>query len=211
MALRTEEQWKTFIHDAGVADDATCTTYAQAFVTNHITETSLPQMDKESLVELGFGVLGHRLSLMSAIKSHNANKVTHSAKASVNAKLPELTLDMTHPQFRKFKCDWDVYKKILALPPQQCTSHLYNACDTNVQTSIINTHPDFLDYAEDVALAHIENIVTHRIHPAVHRKDFRLIVQGEKEPTQKFITRLRSAAIECAFQCPGCNTDLSKQ
>ena len=53
MALRrTEPQWKEFLTNAGIDDDAACTTYAHAFVENGLTETSIPLLDKETLTEL---------------------------------------------------------------------------------------------------------------------------------------------------------------
>ena len=104
MALRrTEPQWAEFLTSAGITDEPARTTYAQAFVANGMTETSIPTLDKEALVEIGVTTLGHRLSILTIGKSSSpASPTTSVAKASVAAKLTELTPDMTHPQFRKF-------------------------------------------------------------------------------------------------------------
>ena len=66
---------------------------------------------------------------------------------------------MTHPQFRKFQTDWGVYKWITQIQPPHFTHHLYNACDSVVQNSIINTNKDFLALPEVDALKVIEKIV----------------------------------------------------
>ena len=216
MALRrTEPQWAEFLTSAGITDEPARTTYAQAFVANGMTETSIPTLDKEALVELGVTTLGHRLSILTIVKSSSnnatASPTTSVAKASVAAKLTELTPDMTHPQFRKFLQDWSVYKTITHLQPGQFTSHLYQACDDTVRNSLISTYPTFLTLTEEAALDALKSVVTQRVNPALHRKEFGDIIQREKEPIKDFLVRLRSAAIECAFECPNqeCKMDLS--
>ena len=67
---------------------------------------------------------------------------------------------MTHPQFRKFRVDWDIYKGISSLSPDQYNAHLCNACDETVQASLVNTKPKFLELTEQQLLKTIENIVT---------------------------------------------------
>ena len=214
MALRrTEPQWKEFLTSAGITDDAACTTYAQAFVTNGLTETSIPQLDKETLTELGVTTIGHRLSILNLVKSSGTiplSVATPVAKASVTAKLSELSPDMTHPQFRKFLQDWNVYKNITHLQPQQLTAHLYNACDDVVRNSLINTYPNFLQMTEEEALNALKSIVTQRVNPELHRKEFGDIIQGEHDSIKDFVVRLRSAAIECSFECYSCKIDLSE-
>ena len=143
MALQTEPQWKSFFTAAGITTAATLDTYAKAFVDNQFTENRLSQLDKDALTELGITTIGHRLSILHAIKERVSSS-RPTAKASVTAKLTPLSSDMTHPQFRKFLTDWNVYKSITSLQQLQFTSHLYNACDDVVQNSIINTNKDFL-------------------------------------------------------------------
>ena len=107
MALRSEVQWKEFFQTAGI-EDTTSSTYAKSFADNGVTETSLPQIDKETLTELGVTVIGHRLSVLQGARTHNVDQTppavqsTSVAKASVTAKLSTITHEMTHPQFRKF-------------------------------------------------------------------------------------------------------------
>ena len=215
--LRTEPQWKVFLSTAGITDEAQQTTYAQAFVTNGLNETSIPQLDKDTLIELGVTTIGHRLSILNAVKSTgNATTATVPtttppvAKASVTAKLSELSPDMTQPQFRKFLEDWRVYKSITSLQPALYTAHLYTACDSTVQNSIINTHPDFHSLSEVDALKALRTIVTQQVNPELHRKMFGDIVQSENQTIKDFVVQLRSAATDCAYACPGCELDLSE-
>ena len=221
MALQrvgNEAEWTTFITNAGITDAAKVTAYAKSFVDNGLNETSLPQLDKATLVELGVDVIGHRMSLLTAKDNFNVGAASMdtpratiaptSAKATVNAKLPTLSPNMTRPQFRKFKIDWEVFKNIVTHAGLQCASHLYNTCDDDVQHSIINTHPDFLTYNEERAFEALEGIVTKRVNPAVHRMSF-VSIQQQQQSVQDYIVGLRSAAVECAYECPECQADLS--
>ena len=209
MALQTEAQWKQFFQSANITDDDVSTTYAKAFVDSGFTEMALPALDKDTLAELGITLLGHKLSILQYVRNRTAAAATVTAddsrpvaKATVQAKLTQLTHELTHPQFRKFGQDWIVYKQLTHLQPAQATPHLYNACDEAVQTALINTYPEFLTFNEERALEVIEATVTIRINPAARRKAFGELVQGEKEPVQTYVVRLRSAARDCAFQYP---------
>ena len=99
----------------------------------------------------------------------NSHPVFRSPPAPI--KQPSLTSDMTHPQYRKFLIDWNVYKKITGLPTTQIAPHLYSACDDTVQSSIINSHTNFFEL-EDTMLEIIESVATKRANPAVHRMNF---------------------------------------
>ena len=211
MALRTEAQWKVFLTSATITDDAVLSNYAKSFSDNALTELSLEGLDKETLTELGITTIGHRLSILQCARNRVRQQTTTTplAKATVTAKLSELTHEMTQPQFRKFLQDWLVYKQITQLSPAMVAGHLYNACDEAVQTSLINTYPDFNTMDEQTALDTIETVVTIRVNPAVHRKAFGEMRQGDKETIQTFVVRLRSSASDCAFECPNCEHDLS--
>ena len=216
MALRTEPQWKTFLIAAGIPD-AEATTYAQKFVQNRITEVSIPELSKQILIDLEVTVLGDQMAILAHAKSAGAPQPTavpHATEVtyrppSANVKPPSIVSDMTHPQFRKVRTDWDVYKKLCRLPPEQAGPQLYNACDETVQTSIINATTDFFAQTETVMLDAIEKIVTKRVNPAVHRMNFHNMMQGETETIQDFYTRLTSSAVDCEFSCPECEVDIS--
>ena len=214
MALRSEAQWKQFFTTAGITDDTTSTTYAKTFSDNGFNERSLQVLDKATLTQVGITLLGQQLAILQyagELRSNTQSQSTSVTKASITAHLSTLTLEMTRPQFRKFKQDWLVYKQITHLRPEQSTAHLYNACNEEVQISLISTNPDFVTLDEDAALAVIEPIVTIRSNPAVHRKAFGELKQEENQTIKNFVVRLRSAATDCAFQCPNdeCKQDLS--
>ena len=117
---------------------------------------------------------------------------------------------MTHPQFRKFRVDWGVYKQITGLPTAHVANHLYSACSEEVQTSLISTNIECLTLPEMTLLDTIEAIVTRRTNPAVHRMNFRKVAQQDNETIKEFVVRLRSAAVDCEFACPSCQTDISE-
>ena len=75
-------------------------------------------------------------------------------------KLPQLNEDMILPQFRKFKMDWDVFKRIKNLPGNQIHAQLYNACSESVQNNLVNTESDFFSLTEEKMIETLEKIVT---------------------------------------------------
>ena len=221
MALRLQDEpsWVKFLQDAGIpADDAT--KYADVFLKQRITEATLPELTSEHLNQLQISVLGDVLAILKHAKTLNTiptpTPVTSTSSnnaayrpPTTAAKPPEITSEMTHSQFRKVEIDWDVYKKLTRVPDSEIGALLYSACDDAVQNSIINSNVQFFTLSEKKMLETIENIVTKRINTAVHRKNFRNIVQ-EDETIQNYLTRIRSAAVDCEFVCPECDLDISR-
>ena len=124
------------------------------------------------------------------------------------ARPPQLTAEMTHPQFRKFKTDWDVFKKITNLPETQIHAQLYSSCDEHVQNSLVNSVTDFFTLSEADLLKKLEDIVTTKSNPAIHHLKFSSIHQSESESIQEFVICLKSLAPDCEFTCPECHHDL---
>ena len=142
----------------------------------------------------------------SQLATHNTAPSPAVKPQSVNA--PQLRSDMTHPEYRKFEVDWTVYKTLTKTPRDQVAAILYNACDSAVQNSIINTCDNFFTLNEDAILTTIEKIVTQQSNPSVHRLAFSNISQSETESIKDFLVRLKSTAKDCEFQCPNCQHDL---
>ena len=115
---------------------------------------------------------------------------------------------MTHPQFHKFRIDWEVFKTITAISMDQIPSQLYSSCDESVQNSIINTVKNFFSLSEADIMKEIETIVTQKSNPGVHTMAFSSVTQKDGESIKDFTTRLKSAALDCAFACPSCSFDL---
>ena len=51
----------------------------------------------------------------------------------------------------------------------------------------------------------LENIVTKRSNPTVHRMKFSNITQSDNELIKDYVVRLNSAAKDCEFECPSCS------
>ena len=218
MALRldTEPQWITFLTEAGIPDDP-ATQYAKVFTENRLRASDLQDMNMDLLKGLGITSVGDMLSIVRLAKSKSDIKIeeaapvkaTFKAPAAV-AKLPVISLDMTHPQFRKLLIDWEVYKQVTGLPGNHVATHLYSACSNEVQSALINMDKNCLSLTEEELLLAIESIVTKHTNPAVHRMNFRKVIQQDNETVKEFYMRLCSAAIDCAFSCPSCEADISE-
>ena len=202
--LTSREQWTDFLLQAGVPAPA-AQQYSETLTANRLTDPSF--LSKEILMkDLGFTVLGDVLCILQ-----HARKYQHNTPKphNLNIPLPTLKSDITQGEFRKFKIDWNVYKSLTNTPSAQIAAQLYAACDSSVQSAIINTHDDFFTKTEEAILQILEKLCTKRSNPTVHRLTFSNLTQAQNEPIQDFVIRLRSAAKDCEFSCPSCHHDLS--
>ena len=102
-----------------------------------MTFNALHELTKEDLSDLGIIVLGDTKNTSGNAKASSASSLNQAGSANIfrkapAAKLPQLNEDMTLPQFRKFKMDWDVFKRITNLPENQIHAQLYNAYSESV-------------------------------------------------------------------------------
>lgn len=167
----------------------------------------LAQTTPDDLRTLGINALG---DIKTILKYFTPSQATTNAVAQPNtqqeqfmktpaAKPPQILVDMTRPQFRKFKTDWIVYKRISNLHANQIHAQLYHTCD-----SLVNTVTDFFTLTEDT----LEDIVTRKSNPAVHRLHFSTLCQSNGESIKDFLVRLKSVAPDCEYSCPSCHHDL---
>ena len=169
MVLHSKEQWTNFFIIIQIPVDI-AETYAETFINNCITETNFIEFTKEDLQEIGVTTLGDIKAIIRhqqhppALSTSSSSIATATASPTFMkmpaAKLPQLTAEMTKPQFCKFKTDWQVYKHITNLPESQIHAHLYNSCDDYVQTSLVNSAANFFTLPEDQLLTTLETIVT---------------------------------------------------
>ena len=214
--------WTALFRQAGIPPDAALA-YGESFNKNRLSLADLPELDKDTLATLNITTLGDQLTILRMGKQHRGHALdtwreppdlTPSVPSSyrhpsASVKPPSVTPEMTPPQFRKFRTDWTVYRTITSIPSADQTAHLYSACDSVVQNSVINERPDFLQLRESEALDFLETIVTTRSNPAIHRMKCNSLKQGEHELIQDFMVRLRSASTDCVFECPNCQFNLS--
>ena len=212
MAPQVKDDWFNFFCNAGIPAD-TAHTYATAFVNNRIIETMLPRLNHQYLTEFGITIFGDVLSILAHITSDPVpttatSNTTPPLPKSTKAKPRQITSEMTHSQFWKFKIDWDLFKRITAILFDQITAQLYNLCDDSVQNSIINAITDVFQQDKSSLLQLIENIVTKYSNPTVHHMHFGNLAQTFTESIQAYLVKLKSAALDCEFSSPDCHYDL---
>ena len=83
---------------------------------------------------------------------------------------PQVVSKITHPQFRKVKIGWNVFKQITAISPHQIAAHLYNPHDDSVQNILINTVVDVFQLTEYDLFKIIEfkRLLKHLTHRSWH-------------------------------------------
>ena len=216
MALRSKDDWVTLFTTNGIPQEE-ATSYANIFVANRISDTTLSELTKADLIDLDITVLGDIKTILrlsqpvqaAAVAADTSSDHIPSQFMKIPAAQPPRVLpDMTHPQFRKFRTDWNVFKKITNLPDSQIHAQLYNSCDASVQNSLVNSVTNFFDLSETDLLQQLEIIVTKKCNPAIHRLTFSSLHQSETESIQDFVVRLKSISPDCEFTCPQCHHDL---
>ena len=95
------------------------------------------------------------------------------------------------------------------LSDTQMNIQLYNCIEETVQSSIIKTYSEFFNADPSKLLDMLEVLVTMKSNPIVHRISFSSIAQGDSEPVNDYLIRLKSGARDCNFICPSCDHDLS--
>ena len=209
MALRagpmTPDDWERFFIEAGISTDS-AKIHATKFADEKLTIESLQMLDRSMLKELGVILMGEARCILKQAKKVTAKSTRTQALA---AKPPNLNIEMTPQQFRKFRIDWDVFTKMTNMPSSQFNIHLYNCADEAMQNAIINTHPNFFTTDPDKLLDMVEALVTQRSNPIVHRLAFASMSLDECEPIQNNLVRLRAVAVDCSFSCPMCEHDQS--
>ena len=181
-----------------------------------MTESLLPQLDFQFLTQLRMIVTGNTLCILLKATEQPPtspiptpwNKSLHLHSPNPHVPPPHVISEITHPQFRKFKIDWNVFKQITTIPPHQITAQLYNLCDDYIQNALINTVTDVFQLPENNLLKVIECVVTKRSNPTIHCMHFGNITQYPTESIKEDTVWLKSAAIDCKFSCPGCQLDL---
>ena len=214
MALRSKSDWIRFFTECNIPDTER-ENYANIMSTNRISDPS--DLTRDLLKELGITIVGDAISIMKKVKITDQTETKRATNLTAapsprprptSVKPPELKSEMTHPEFRKYKIDWGVFKTLTDLPDDQVAPQIYNSCDSSVQNAIVNTSANFLKLNEEDILSLLESIVTKRSNPTVHRVKFSSIVQGESELIKDYLVRLNSSARDCEFTCPNCNHNL---
>jgi len=117
---------------------------------------------------------------------------------------------MTHPEFRKFRIEWEVYREIRYPETLQIPVQLYIICDRSVQNSIVITCDNILRKEEDKIINMLENTCCEKdIEPCYSPMTFRNINQLENEAVCDYVIQLNLSAKDCELECPNCNHDLS--
>ena len=164
MARRTgyeNEDWEDYFLKAGIAADS-AKSYAATFMKKKLRKENLQLMDRAMLRELGITTMGEALSILRQAKVLATQNIYPKAPA---ARPPQLHLEMTPQQFRKFRIDWEVFTRITDMPTSQANVQLYSCADESAQNAIINTYPNFFTTNPDKLLEITEPLLTQKSNP----------------------------------------------
>ena len=94
----TPDDWEHFLIEAGISTDSV-KTHATKFADVKLTIESLQMLDRSMLKELGVRLMGEALCILKQAKEATAQSTRIQALAT---KPPNLNIEMTPQQFRKF-------------------------------------------------------------------------------------------------------------
>ena len=99
MALQDGRTWEQFFTDAEIPKKE-AKAHAKLFTEERISETTLKDLTKETLQEIGITILGDILLILHHCKSMSTTfqPIAATIKAP-SAKMPIVNSDMTKPQF----------------------------------------------------------------------------------------------------------------
>ena len=127
MARSSQESWGTFLSAAGIPS-ADCPRYAQLLVDQRITDHR--DLTKEALKDVGISIIGDILSILKFSHvpggegSHSIDELPrplqearpHPPSRPRAVDPPQIKAELTHPEFRKLKIDWQTFRKLTSLP-----------------------------------------------------------------------------------------------
>ncbi|XP_077969846.1 uncharacterized protein LOC144424396 [Styela clava] len=203
MALRLTDatSWSTFFKSLGIPDERS-DEYGNTFHANELTETELPQLDKNTLKsDLGITILAHQIKILNHSQQNISNS-SQPTKLNLPVKLPEFSTRMSSSDFRTALSVWTTFKNLQPHASVHANDLLYSACDQAVQKIINNTCSEFRDLTEKEFLSKIRNIVTLELNPLTHRTKFMDMQQHTGETVTQFVARLLSVAHDCEYICP---------
>ena len=178
--------WTKLFVENGIKEEQAAV-YGDKFAEEEMTYGMLSQLDRDLLKEMGVKKIGDALAILSIDSS--ASVLKSSVLKTPAPKLPQITSEMTHQQYRKFCIDWNVFLTMTRPPASQIHAILYSCCDDVTQTAIINTYPDFFKENVDELLDKVELIVTRKSNPTVHRMAFSGLMQNDHEKMNAFVAK----------------------
>ena len=162
MALRTsKEEWLHFLASIGISEDY-ASKYAAKFQEQDVSIPFLKFISDEELrhtymIELG----GHRLKLRHGVEQlqdhRNAGQTPSTAPVSkplVRHQPPQLQQNMNQSAFRAFVTHWNVYKRLVGIPPNypDAAAQLFSlTCVDNpqIRQTIADHNPNHLNISKE--------------------------------------------------------------
>ena len=162
--------------------------YVQIFHDNPFTNETLIDLTKTGLLDLGTTVQGDIKIILRLGQPRPVATNTTPPPTQPSEHMPS-AIFMKAPATKS---------------PQIQTEMTHPQSTDTVQTSLF-------DLNETQLLETLEQIVTKKSNPTVHRLHFSSLHQSETEPIQEFIVCSKSIAPDCKCTCLNCQHDIQEQ
>ena len=97
---------------------------AKTFHDNRVDVTSAGDLTKDLLKNMQITAVGDIITILKNAKPNVKPQSSRSHNTKTLVKVPELHAEITHPDLRKFRIDWEVYKEISNTEPSQIPAQL---------------------------------------------------------------------------------------
>ena len=159
------EDWEHYLIKVGIPTDSSIILTA-TFAGEKVMGESLQMLDRSILKELEVTSMGEALCIHNQAEKVTSQKTSTRSPA---AKLPQVNLEMTPQQFRKFQIGWKVFPKMTNMPRSQTNIHLYNCTYKDVPNAIVNMHCNFFTNDPDKPPEMVKAFITQRSNSIIHR------------------------------------------
>ena len=156
--------------------------------------------DMQKLLQLQLQAMQNQMQMQMQNPVRSPTLVNSQVK-QVN--VPEGRYNMTLQEYRTYKKDCIDYKKLTNYSDEQVVLQMRLNMDGELKRAIdTNYGNDWDSLLLNEALKAVGEIIHQISNPVVYRKEFDKMHQKENEPIREFVTRLKSCATDCDFQCP---------
>ena len=148
------------------------------------------------------GLMQKQVDTINKLSNENAELRKVAPSGVKRPDRPIIDVSGSDNDWAIFTDAWKRYKKMVRLSTnEEVLMELRACCSSEVNKLLFEfVGPARLDSAtENELLSHIKSVAVKGVHKEVHRLRFTQLRQGEKEPINQFVGRLKAQAALCEF------------
>ena len=204
MALRLleEPEWEQYLICIGIPNPF-AKEYARVFHAEQIPKSHINHLsDKDLRDTFGVKLIGHKIIIRNA---DTEPETSHRTQQNlIRHQAPQLKPIMTPSSFRAFVSHWQIYKKLVGIPPESTNtaSQIFSVCCTDhpeIRRTIEDHRSDHSLLSETQYMEMLRRLLTAYANPEAYCNKFFTMTQNSNESCQDWLKRLQEVAPDCDF------------